>query len=73
MLEVLDSSREGQMALGRKGSVRSLNQLGFRTHEPCGLDLRIDDKSCVLYAKDQIAEGPSAGVLEIDSSLCGSL
>ena len=73
MFESFDSSREDQMVLGRKGSVRSVNQLGFRTHEPCGLDLRIDGKLCLLYAKGQIVGDLSAGVLESDCSLCGNL
>ncbi len=73
MLEVFDSSREGQMVLGRKSSVHSVNQLEFRTHEPCVLDLRIDGKLCLLYAKDQIVGDLSADVLEIDCNLCGSL
>ncbi len=61
------------MVSGRKDSLRSVNQTGFRTHEPCGLDLRIDDKLCLQYARGLIVEDLSAGVLEIDCSLCGNI
>ncbi len=72
-LVVFDNSHEGQTVLRQKRSVRSGNQLEFRPHEPCGLDLRIDAKLCLLYARGQIVGDLSAGVLEIDCCLCGSL
>ena len=74
VFEVFDSSREGQMVLGRKSSVHSVNQLEFRTREPCALDLRIDGKSGLLYGKGQhCVGGLSADGLETDCNLCGNL